>query len=98
MDATQRRTEESQTEARTVESRLAVGAGVKTATKYSPRRKTVLMMSALVAWALWAAGQPDDKRIEDTLRKIDEVVAQGPFRVSWESLETYRVPEWYLGG
>jgi alpha-L-fucosidase len=26
---------------------------------------------------------------------IDRVIADGPFRPSWESLETYTVPEWY---
>jgi alpha-L-fucosidase len=30
------------------------------------------------------------------MKEIDQVVAGGPFRASWESLENYRVPEWYL--
>ena len=29
------------------------------------------------------------------LKKIDEVIAKGPFADSWESLSAYRVPEWY---
>ena len=29
------------------------------------------------------------------LRKIDEVIAKGPFTDSWESLSAYQVPEWY---
>jgi alpha-L-fucosidase len=27
--------------------------------------------------------------------RIDRVIADGPFRASWESLETYTAPEWY---
>ena len=29
------------------------------------------------------------------LKKIDEVIAKGPFTDSWESLSHYKVPEWY---
>ena len=29
------------------------------------------------------------------LKTIDEVIAGGPFKDSWESLSEYRVPEWY---
>lgn len=29
------------------------------------------------------------------LDKIDEVIAQGPFKDTWESLSAYRVPQWY---
>ena len=28
-------------------------------------------------------------------KKIDEVIEAGPFSDSWESLSSYRVPEWY---
>jgi alpha-L-fucosidase len=38
--------------------------------------------------------RPDDKR-QEILRTVDAVVAQGPFRASWESLQAYQVPEWY---
>lgn len=31
----------------------------------------------------------------DYLKTIDEVIAQGPYRDSWESLSGYRVPQWY---
>jgi alpha-L-fucosidase len=30
------------------------------------------------------------------MKSIDQVVAAGPFQASWESLEKYTVPEWYL--
>ncbi len=29
---------------------------------------------------------------------IDAVIAAGPYRADWESLETQRVPDWYLNG
>jgi alpha-L-fucosidase len=29
------------------------------------------------------------------LKMVDEVIAQGPFQASWESLEEYRIPRWY---
>lgn len=29
------------------------------------------------------------------LDKIDQVIAEGPFKDTWESLSKYRVPEWY---
>lgn len=29
------------------------------------------------------------------LRTIDEVIANGPFRDTWESLQRYKAPEWY---
>lgn len=30
------------------------------------------------------------------LRKIDKVIENGPFKDTWESLQNYRVPDWYL--
>jgi alpha-L-fucosidase len=32
------------------------------------------------------------------MQHIDQVVAAGPFQASWESLEKYTAPEWYLDG
>jgi alpha-L-fucosidase len=72
------------------------GAAVKPATKYSWRGKTVMVVSGLLALSFSVSGQPNEKRLEDTLRKIDGVVAQGPYHASWESLQAYRVPKWYL--
>ena len=31
----------------------------------------------------------------DILENVDRVIDAGPFRPDWESLQTYRVPEWY---
>jgi alpha-L-fucosidase len=35
------------------------------------------------------------KRVADELQRIEAGIGRGPFEASWESLETYRVPEWY---
>ena len=29
------------------------------------------------------------------MKKIDEVIKNGPYDATWESLQNYRVPEWY---
>ena len=33
--------------------------------------------------------------LQPYLKTIDEVIARGPYRDTWESLSTYQVPEWY---
>jgi alpha-L-fucosidase len=50
----------------------------------------VLLVSLCVA--AWAA----DQRVASTLDEVDKLVAKGPFQANWQSLETYRVPAWYL--
>jgi len=37
----------------------------------------------------------DFKAIEETMQRIDQVVAQGPFSADWDSLSKYEVPEWF---
>ena len=32
------------------------------------------------------------------LAEIDAVASRGPFKPSWESLEGFKVPDWYLDG
>jgi alpha-L-fucosidase len=39
--------------------------------------------------------QTYEKRIADSMRRIDQTVAQGPFQSNWQSLEAYQVPDWY---
>lgn len=34
-------------------------------------------------------------RLEDYLKTIEEVIAQGPYQATWESLSAYEVPKWY---
>jgi alpha-L-fucosidase len=57
--------------------------------------KLLAVAAALLSLALGVSAWAADKKIEDTLKMVDQVAAQGPFRASWESLETYNVPEWY---
>ena len=33
---------------------------------------------------------------QEYLKHIDEVIAKGKFKDTWESLSQYRVPEWYI--
>jgi alpha-L-fucosidase len=58
--------------------------------------KLLAVAAALLILALGVSAWAADKKIEDTLKMVDQVAARGPFRASWESLETYTVPEWYL--
>ncbi|HUT55689.1 MAG TPA: alpha-L-fucosidase [bacterium] len=43
------------------------------------------------------AGGPDPfgARRDEQLGKVERAIAQGPFADSWESLSTYRAPQWY---
>ena len=64
--------------------------------KNSRRGKVLAAATALLVLGFWVPAQADDKKVQDAVRMVDDVVAQGPFRASWESLETYTVPDWYL--
>lgn len=33
--------------------------------------------------------------MQEYLKKIEEVIAKGPYKDTWESLSNYRVPDWY---
>ena len=63
--------------------------------KNPQRGKSLAAAAALLSLALGVSAWAADKKIENTLKMVDQVAAQGPFRASWESLETYTVPEWY---
>lgn len=63
--------------------------------KNSRRRLRLAAAATLLVLAFCIAAQSDDQKVNNTLKTVDDVVAQGPFRASWESLETYTVPEWY---
>lgn len=36
-----------------------------------------------------------NSKVQEYLKKIDEVIAEGPYRDDWESLSKYSEPEWY---
>ncbi len=35
---------------------------------------------------------------QDRLANIQQTIAAGPFAASWDSLEQYQVPDWYIDG
>jgi len=74
----------------------AVFLRTKAVSKCRWRFKTAILFLALLALVLPVPARPQDKKIEETLKTVDAVVAQGPFHAAWESLEAYTVPEWYL--
>jgi alpha-L-fucosidase len=55
----------------------------------------VSVLPILFVLTFCVTARSEDRKIEDAIKRIDAVVAQGPFRASWESLEAYKVPEWY---
>jgi alpha-L-fucosidase len=69
-------------------------------TKQKPRNdfmdwKAVLTLSALLILTLTVSAMPEDKKVEESVKKIEGVVAKGPYRASWDSLERFKVPTWY---
>ncbi len=53
------------------------------------------LIGVILAIAFSNPARAQDPRVEDAVTMIDAVVARGPFRASWDSLEKYQVPEWY---
>jgi alpha-L-fucosidase len=39
-----------------------------------------------------------DARVAEAVRRVDAVVARGPFAPQWASLEKFQVPQWYVDG
>ena len=36
-----------------------------------------------------------EAKMREYLKKIEEVIAAGPYKDTWESLQEYEVPKWY---
>ena len=53
-------------------------------------------LALLAAAATGCAGQMRGKPSEVTMKTVDQAVARGPFQATWESLEKYAPPAWYL--
>ena len=51
--------------------------------------------AALFAGALPLAAQDQAARVQDKLKEVDAVIAKGPFKADWTSLETFKMPQWY---
>jgi alpha-L-fucosidase len=58
-------------------------------------RKSFIFVVALLAAVTAASTQSYEQKIEAAMTRIDLVIAKGPFKASWESLETHVVPAWY---
>jgi len=50
----------------------------------------------IAALAVLARGQAYPDKIAAALKTVDAVTGRGPFQPSWMSLESQKVPEWYL--
>jgi alpha-L-fucosidase len=57
--------------------------------------RTVLLACCALACAANVTAQTYDERVKATLKRVDEVVAKGPFQANWQSLENFKAPEWY---
>ncbi len=55
--------------------------------------KTIAALSLALCAPAWS--QSYEARIEAALKTVDDTAAKGPFQPKWQSLEAYRVPQWY---
>jgi alpha-L-fucosidase len=39
--------------------------------------------------------QTYDQKIDASMRRVDAVIAKGPFKADWKSLEAFKAPQWY---
>jgi len=58
-------------------------------------RRFVVSLLALLSLAPASSLLAQGQRRKELLKLVDRVAAQGPFRPDWNSLEGYKVPEWY---
>jgi len=58
-------------------------------------RRIAPFVCVLILTLAPSLAQTYDQRIADSMRRIDQAVAQGPFQPNWQSLESYQVPDWY---
>jgi alpha-L-fucosidase len=57
--------------------------------------KSLLGILASLGSATALSPQSYDQKIDAAMKRIDAVIARGPFKASWESLETHQTPGWY---
>jgi len=56
--------------------------------------KLLLLLSAAVP----AFAQSPDTRVQQKLKEVDAVIAKGPYKADWASLENFKMPQWYADG
>ena len=54
-----------------------------------------IALSVLLALMLSVSATSEDKKVEESGKKIEGVIAKGPYSASWDSLEKFKVPKWY---
>jgi alpha-L-fucosidase len=57
--------------------------------------RAAVTLSVLLMLMLSVLAMSEDKKVEESVKKIEGVIAQGPYSASWDSLEKYQVPKWY---
>jgi hypothetical protein len=57
--------------------------------------KVTLTFSAILILTTSVSAISEDKKVEESVKKIEGVIAQGPYSASWDSLEKFKVPRWY---
>ena len=62
-----------------------------------PHMKQHILRPALLAfYALALPVVASERAIEQAMARVDEVIAGGPFKSYWQSLQDYQAPEWYI--
>ena len=56
---------------------------------------SIAAVAGLLLFGGCAVAQTYEERIARALKTVDSGVAQGPFRASWDSLDTYKAAQWY---
>jgi alpha-L-fucosidase len=59
------------------------------------RVRMIGAIPVLFVLAFASVARAQDPRVEEAVKKIDAVIARGPYQASWDSLVKYQVPEWY---
>jgi alpha-L-fucosidase len=61
--------------------------------------KSLTLFTAVITVGLSLGAQipppADPEAVRTAGRRIDETIAQGPFKAEWESLKAHRIPEWF---
>jgi len=57
--------------------------------------KSTVMISALLILMMSVSAMSEDKKVKESVKKVEGVIAQGPYSASWDSLEKFKVPKWY---
>ena len=66
------------------------------------RRRLRVLGGVVAAWSILLAvasgslARAETASVEAAVKKVEVVIARGPYQATWESLQKYEVPEWYL--